>query len=198
MKVLDLTSMLLQKAIHDCCLGLQRSLFRAFNSEWWSFAFGPNVRNQNFYRVSGAYRISEDMAIPGIQEWKLRGSYGTSGLRPPFQAQYETYTMNEGSATKSTIGNNDLGPFFSKEIEIGTNLSFLDRFNFELNYAEKNTEGQVLQVDIPVELGGFASQWQNAGTLQSKQLRHLWVWLNLYRWHQLGFKCIVQYYGPTN
>ena len=132
--------------------------------------FGPNVRNQNFYRVSGAYRISEDMAIPGIQEWKLRGSYGTSGLRPPFQAQYETYTMNEGSATKSTIGNNDLGPFFSKEIEIGTNLSFLDRFNFELNYAEKNTEGQVLQVDIPVELGGFASQWQNAGTLQSKTI----------------------------
>lgn len=129
--------------------------------------FGPNVRNQNFYRVSGAYRLTEDIKIPGIEEWKFRGSYGTSGLRPPFTAQYETYNVNEGSATKSTIGNNELGPFFSKEIEVGTNLNFLDRFNFELNYAEKNTEGQVLPVDIPVELGGFASQWQNAGTLQS-------------------------------
>ena len=97
----------------------------------------------------------------------MRSSYGTSGLRPPFVAQYETYNVNEGSATKSTIGNNDLGPFFSREIEIGTNISFLDRFHFEFNYAEKNTEGQVLPVDIPVELGGFASQWQNAGTLQS-------------------------------
>ena len=29
----------------------------------------------------------------------------------------ETYNVNEGSATKSTIGNNDLGPYFSKEIE---------------------------------------------------------------------------------
>ncbi len=130
--------------------------------------FGPNVRNQNFYRVSGAYRISEDLTIPGIEEWKFRASYGTSGLRPPFTAQYETYNVSEGSATKSTIGNNDLGPFFSKEIEVGTNISFLDRFTFEFNYAEKNTEGQVLPVDIPVELGGFASQWQNAGTLQSK------------------------------
>ena len=50
---------------------------------------------------------------------------------------------------------------------MGTNISFLNRFNFEFNYAQKNTEGQVLPVDIPVELGGFASQWQNAGTLQS-------------------------------
>ena len=129
--------------------------------------FGPNVRNQTFYRFSGAYRLTEDLSIPGIQEWKFRGSYGTSGLRPPFVAQYETYNVNEGSATKSTIGNNDLGPFFSKEIEVGTNISFLNRFNFEFNYAQKNTEGQVLPVDIPVELGGFASQWQNAGTLQS-------------------------------
>lgn len=130
--------------------------------------FGPNVRNQTFYRFSGAYRISEDLNIRGIDEWKLRGSYGTSGLRPPFAAQYETYNVNEGSATKSTIGNNDLGPYFSKEIELGTNINFLERFNFEFNYAEKNTEGQVLPVDIPVELGGFARQWQNAGTLQSK------------------------------
>ena len=129
--------------------------------------FGPDVRNQTFYRASGAYRISEDFTIPGIQEWKVRGSYGTSGLRPVFQAQYETYNVSEGSATKSTIGNSRLGPFFSKEIEVGTNMTFLDRFNFEFNYAEKNTEGQVLPVDIPVELGGFASQWQNAGTLQS-------------------------------
>lgn len=130
--------------------------------------FGPNVREQTFYRVSGAYRISQDLTIPGIEEWKFRASYGTAGLRPPFSAQYETYNVNEGSATKSTIGNQNLGPYFSKEIEVGTNISFLKRFTFEYNYAEKNTEGQVLPVDIPVELGGFASQWQNAGTLQSK------------------------------
>lgn len=132
--------------------------------------FGPDVRNQNFYRVSGAYRLSEDLSINGIDEWKLRASYGTSGLRPPFAAQYETYSVSQGSATKSTIGNRNLGPFFSKEIEVGTNINFLDRFNFEFNYAEKNTEGQVLPVDIPVELGGFASQYRNAGTLQSKTL----------------------------
>jgi TonB-linked SusC/RagA family outer membrane protein len=129
--------------------------------------FGPNVRNQNFYRFSAAYRISEDLNLNGIDEWKIRGSFGTSGLRPPFSAQYETYNVSQGTATKSTIGNDDLGPYFSTELEVGTNLSFLNIFDFELNYATKSTNGQVLPVDIPVELGGFASQWQNAGTLES-------------------------------
>ena len=38
-------------------------------------------------------------------------------------------------------------------MEIGTNISFLDRFDFEYNYSEKTTTGQVLPVDIPVEIG---------------------------------------------
>ncbi|MCY4561142.1 MAG: SusC/RagA family TonB-linked outer membrane protein [Flavobacteriaceae bacterium] len=129
--------------------------------------FGSDVRQQTFYRISGAYRISEDFNIPGIQEWKIRASYGTAGLLPPFTAQYETFNISSGIATKSTIGNAELGPFYSAELEIGTNIQLFDFINFEYNYAEKDTRGQVLPVDIPVEIGGFASQWRNAGTLSA-------------------------------
>lgn len=129
--------------------------------------FGPDVREQNFYRISGAYRLNEDFDIPGIEELKLRASYGTAGLLPPFAAQYETYDVSQGKASKSTIGNKGLGPFYSAELEIGTNIQVGPSIFFEYNYAEKATEGQVLPVDIPVEIGGFPFQWRNAGTLTS-------------------------------
>ena len=58
-----------------------------------SSLFGENERWQPYYRVSAAYRLTEDITIPGIQEFKLRAAYGISGQRPGFYAQYETYNF---------------------------------------------------------------------------------------------------------
>jgi hypothetical protein len=68
-----------------------------------SSLFGSDERWQNFYRVSGAYRISEDFSIPGIQELKIRAARGTAGLRPNFADQYETYTVTAGQITKQQV-----------------------------------------------------------------------------------------------
>lgn len=133
-----------------------------------SSLYGEDIRNQNFYRVSGAWRVSEDLKINNIDEFKVRASIGTAGLRPGFGSIYETYSLSQGTAQKNVLGNSKLGPFVSEEMEIGTNISFLDRFDFEYNYSEKTTTGQVLPVDIPVEIGGFATQYQNAGSLVAK------------------------------
>lgn len=127
--------------------------------------FGPAVRQQTFYRISGAWRISEDFNIPHVNEFKIRASLGTAGLLPPFAAQFETFTVSSGTAEKNTIGNSDLGPFFSRELEIGGNIQVGHMVTFEYSYAEKKTDGQVLPVDIPVETEGYALQWRNAGTL---------------------------------
>ena len=129
--------------------------------------FGPEVRKKTFYRISGAWRLSEEFTIPYVEEWKIRGSIGTAGLLPPFAAQFETFTVSEGSAEKNTIGNTRLGPFFSTEIEFGSNIQLGNFISLEYNYSEKKTEGQVLPVDIPVEIDGFPFQWRNAGTLES-------------------------------
>ncbi|MCY4160262.1 MAG: SusC/RagA family TonB-linked outer membrane protein [Flavobacteriaceae bacterium] len=127
--------------------------------------FGPAVRQQTFYRISGAWRLSEDFNIPHVHEFKIRASLGTAGLLPPFAAQFETFSVSSGTAEKNTIGNSNLGPFLSKELEIGGNIEIGDRIRFEYSYAEKKTDGQVLPVDIPVETEGYALQWRNAGTL---------------------------------
>ncbi|MCD8540965.1 MAG: SusC/RagA family TonB-linked outer membrane protein [Leadbetterella sp.] len=55
-----------------------------------SSLFGPESRWNSYYRVSGAYRISEDVAINGIDELKIRAAHGTAGIRPGgFNWQYE-------------------------------------------------------------------------------------------------------------
>jgi outer membrane receptor protein involved in Fe transport len=132
-----------------------------------SSRFGPNVRNQLFYRVAGAWRISEDVKIDGIQEWKLRASYGVSGLRPPFEAQYETYTLQNGlTSSQYTLGNQNLKPSFSKEFETGTDIRFLDRLNFSLNYSKAKNTDQILKVPLPA-LAGAPYRWQNAGEVLS-------------------------------
>ena len=142
--------------------------------------FGPDVREKTFYRVSGAWRITQDFNIPQLQEWKIRASLGTAGLLPPFAAQYETFTLSEGTAEKNTIGNTRLGPFFSQELELGTNFQINKFITLEYNYAEKTTSGQVLPVDITVETEGFPLQWRNAGTLQSftNELSITFNWIN--------------------
>lgn len=133
-----------------------------------SSLFGSDVRWQTFYRVAGAWRITQDFKIPGINEWKLRASYGVAGLRPPFEAQYEVFALQNGvPGNMETLGNKDLKPAFSKETEIGTDIRFLDRFNFSVNYSIANNTDQILKVPV-TPLTGAAFQWQNAGTIQTR------------------------------
>lgn len=133
-----------------------------------SSLFGEDNRYRNFFRVSAAYRLSEDVTIPGVQEFKLRASYGTAGQRPSeFNAQYETYTISGGRPFKDVLGNKNLKPSVSQEFEVGVDVDFLDRFNLEVNYATTKTIDQILLVPLSANAGGYTSQWQNAGTLES-------------------------------
>lgn len=129
-----------------------------------SSLFGSKQRAQIYNRYSAAYRVSQDFHIPGVDEFKLRASYGTAGLRPQYDAQYEILQINAGSPQKITLGNPDLKPAFSTEKEYGFNLNFLSRFTLEYSYSNKVTKDQILQVPLSAA-AGYHTQWQNAGTL---------------------------------
>ncbi|PYP49591.1 MAG: hypothetical protein DMD45_13880 [Gemmatimonadetes bacterium] len=129
-----------------------------------SSLFGADSRWQTYYRVSGAYRLSQDIHINGIDELKLRASYGTAGLRPTFDAQYETYSVVGGVPVKHTLGNRELKPARSGETELGVNLDFLGRFSLEYSYSRKETKDEIMLVPLSAATG-YLNQWQNAGTL---------------------------------
>jgi TonB-linked SusC/RagA family outer membrane protein len=134
-----------------------------------SSLFGADVRWQDFYRISGAYRITEDFRIPGIQELKIRAARGTAGLRPNFSDQYETYTVEAGVAKKLQVGNKALKPAIQTEDEFGVHVAFLDRFDIEAVYAKRFTEGAFLSVPLsPAQTGGFTEQVQNAADVSAK------------------------------
>lgn len=134
-----------------------------------SSLFGPEARSANFYRIAGAYRVSEDFKIPGFQELKLRAARGTAGLRPSFDDQYETFSVNNGFISKLQVGNKALKPAIQTEDEFGINASFLNRFDLELVQANRVTKGAFLQVPLSLAAaGGFRFQVQNAADISAR------------------------------
>ncbi|HEY4955053.1 MAG TPA: SusC/RagA family TonB-linked outer membrane protein [Gemmatimonadaceae bacterium] len=134
-----------------------------------SSLFGSANRWKNFYRVSGAWRLSEDIHIPGVQELKLRAGRGTAGLRPGFFDQYETYSVSAGNITKLQVGNKNLRPAVATEDEFGLNMAFLNRFNLELVQANRITRGAFLAVPLSLaQSGGFTNQVQNAADVSAR------------------------------
>lgn len=135
-----------------------------------SSLFGENERWHNYYRVSGAYRISQDIEIPGFQELKIRAAYGTSGLRPSFGMKDETYNLHQGVATSLTIGNKDLKPARANELEVGLEASFLNMFRFETTYSNSIVSDQYLLAPLLVPAGGVPGQWRNVAEIESKTI----------------------------
>jgi TonB-linked SusC/RagA family outer membrane protein len=136
-----------------------------------SSLFGAANRWKNFYGISGAWRISQDFTIPGVQELKVRAARGTAGLRPGFEFQYETYAVSNGTLSKSTVGNKNLEPAIQTENELGLNVSFLDRFDLEYVKSDRHTDGAFLLVPLSLaQSGGFTAQYQNAARVGGRTL----------------------------
>ncbi|MFW5950953.1 MAG: SusC/RagA family TonB-linked outer membrane protein, partial [Gemmatimonadota bacterium] len=133
-----------------------------------SSLFGADQRRQWYYRMAGAWRVTEEpfFQVPGLNELKLRYSVGTAGGRPSWSAQYETYSVSAGRVSPVTLGNNDLRPEHSVEHEAGFDAILFDRLDLTFNYATTTTTDQILSVPLAPYFG-FSSQWQNAGTLES-------------------------------
>ena len=132
-----------------------------------SSLFGPESRWATYYRISGAWRLNEDLKIKGIDEWRIRAAYGTAGLRPAFENQYEVLAPVGGAFAKQVLGNTNLKPAQSAEMEIGTNIDFGGgRFTVEYTYAKKETKDQILLVDLP-SVVGYTQQWQNVASLSA-------------------------------
>ena len=132
-----------------------------------SSLFGENNRWNPYYRVSAGYRITEDLKIPGFQELKIRGAIGTSGQRPGFDYQYETYSLYQGNLSKSTIGNKDLKPSETTEMEVGLSAEFLNRVSLEVTASQSETKDAFVAVPLSAATGYYA-QWRNAATLEGK------------------------------
>src|SRR5690606_5495521 len=135
-----------------------------------SSLFGPEERWNTYYRISGSYRMSEEVwwPWPAVNEFKLRASRGTAGGRPDFDDQFETYGFTQGGGiVKQTLGNRFLKPELATETEVGVDMIFRDRYSLQLSYADSKVEDQLILIPL-AGMYGYTSQWQNAGTVEGK------------------------------
>lgn len=136
-----------------------------------SSLFGAGNRWQTFGRMSAAWIASREpwwFAPEALSLVKFRASQGSTGQRPRFSAQYETFTIGTGGTLNpSTLGNRNLKPEINTETEIGGDFEFFRRYGLNVSWAQAVIDGQILPVKPPTA-SGFQTQWQNAGEITNK------------------------------
>ncbi|GAC1412943.1 MAG: TonB-dependent receptor [Gemmatimonadaceae bacterium] len=136
-----------------------------------SSLFGVANRWATFGRLAGAWIVSREpwWPAPGaLSLFKLRASQGTTGQRPNFDAQYETYTIGTGGTLNpNQLGNKNLRPEINKELELGSDMEFFSRIGLNISHSKAVIDHQILPVTAS-SASGFSSVWLNAGQLTNK------------------------------
>ncbi len=155
-------------------------LFSASLRKDGSSLFGINKQWGTFPAVSAAWRISDENFIKRlkiISDFKFRASWGVTGNnRIPNNAQYSlmggnNYPLNGVSISgfsPSTIANPNLG----WEQTVGTNFGldfgiFNNRISASADIYKKTTKDLLLLQPVTA-ISGFATSWQNVGSVENK------------------------------
>lgn len=139
-------------------------------------AFGEELGLQAYPKMSLAYVISDEAFWPSnFGDVKLRAAYGQSGRAPgAFDAVKTWNTPGYGTDpafSPRNLGNPNLGPERTSEIEVGADASFLDgRLSGELTYYYRKTTDALFNVRRPTSYGDVGSQLENVGSLMNSGL----------------------------
>ena len=138
-------------------------------------AFGENFDRVYYPKFSASWVISEEpfWRWSALNALKLRAAYGESGKQPITFSALQTYQSATGPGDVATVtpqflGNADLGPERSKELELGFDLGALeDRLGVELTFYRKRTVDAILDRQIAPSVGLPNTQPFNAGAIRN-------------------------------
>jgi TonB-linked SusC/RagA family outer membrane protein len=138
-------------------------------------AFGQNFDRVYYPKYSASWVISEEpfWRFPLVSALKLRAAYGESGKQPITYSALQTYAAATGPGDTATVtpqflGNADLGPERSEELEMGFDLGALDdRVGVEFSWYRKRTTDAILNRQIAPSLGLPNTQPFNAGLIRN-------------------------------
>jgi TonB-dependent starch-binding outer membrane protein SusC len=137
-------------------------------------AFGENLGLQVYPKASASWVVSEeDFWAPEWGEVKLRAAYGLAGRAPGAFDAVRTWQPNSfGGAISfvpSNVGNPDLGPEKTREIEVGVDGSWLDgRLSAEATYYDQVTRDALFNVAQIPTTGFSGGQLENVGELTNR------------------------------
>ena len=138
-------------------------------------AFGENFDAARYPKLSATWVVSEEsfFDVGFINQLRVRGAWGASGRQPDIFAAQQFYNPNTGPGgssvlTPGTIGNPDLKPERSEEIEVGFDVSlFDDRVSASFTYYDRTTKDAILDKELAASSGFAGSQSVNAGEVKA-------------------------------
>ncbi|HET8770877.1 MAG TPA: SusC/RagA family TonB-linked outer membrane protein [Gemmatimonadaceae bacterium] len=138
-------------------------------------AFGQNFDRVYYPKFSASWVISEEPFFdqPWVDALKLRAAYGEAGKQPITYSALQTYASASGPGDVATVtpqflGNADLGPERSKEMEMGFDVgAFGDRLGVEVTYYSKRTTDAIMDRQIAPSIGLPGTQPFNAGAIKN-------------------------------
>lgn len=146
-----------------------------------SSRFGADNKWGNFPSLAFSWRVANEpffkQAFPGISDFKIRTSFGTTGNQEigQYQSLSTLYSLNylfgnnvvTGFASQR-IPNKNLGWETTFQYDAGFDLAVLNnRLQFTIDYYYKKTKDLLLNVEIPWT-SGYATSLQNFGSVSNK------------------------------
>lgn len=151
-----------------------------------SSRFHKDNRGGWFPSVSAGWRLSEERWMKFAKPWfdniKIRASWGMLGNQYVGSSEYPYLSVLKAFTselsliganattgyTQSTLANPNLSWEKIKMFDVGLDLAMLDnRLTFSFDWYDKNTEGILLQLNYPAQIGAKPSE-QNAGKVNNK------------------------------
>ena len=142
-----------------------------------SSRLAPESRWGNFWSISGAWKVSEESFMSGVNdifpEVKLRASYGVNGTLPSSYYEYmglSTYGADYNGLpgiVETQFNNSDLKWETNYNTNIGLDISLLDKVRFSFEFYNRLTKD--LLMNEPTSLTtGFNSILTNIGEMQNR------------------------------
>jgi len=144
-------------------------------------AFGADFKTVFYPKFSASWVLSEESFFPTpgwLNQLRLRMAYGASGVQPGTTdaVQYYSTTQFLGESGEetglvfSTLGNANLKPERSTEVEVGFDATMFDnRLSAEVTYYDKTSKDALISRILPPSLGtGATSRFENLGEVSNK------------------------------
>jgi TonB-linked SusC/RagA family outer membrane protein len=139
-------------------------------------AFGTNYDFVVYPKFSLSWVIHEEpfwSDVPLVSALKLRGAWGKAGQQPDVFAAIRLYQPTTGPSDASTlspqtVGNPDLEPEKTQELELGFDAGLLnDRVALEFTYFRQKTKDAIVTRDVSPSIGFPGIQYVNIGEVSN-------------------------------
>ncbi len=141
-----------------------------------STAFPKSKRYGSFPAISAAWIISNEDFLKdnsAINSLKIRAGYGVTGTQDIGASRYlglyslSTQYNSQPGATPLQLPSPNLTWESKYQLNIGADVSFINRIDLTLDVYHNTTKNLLLQVAQPLSVG-FEQRWENVGEIENK------------------------------